>query len=632
MKNENFIILKNKKEYYDEILMPKHIDTSSFDFLKTIDKENTYFKMIYISYMPRFTNFINTFEKFFSYENIITSTYFKPIENDDAIKKLNKNISDINSEIILAKDENRIEMLENKKIEVQKLRDEIDMGFNNLINVYLISCIYSENVDDIERIFNKFYKECSKRGIEITSSYANHEDVFKLMLPMNIDRNKDYFDGFIMDKKASASFYHYTKTSINHEKGMPLGINIATNESFNFDLFHKENKNFGISIVGSSGSGKSTLIKEIVLKNIEEIKFLIIDAEGEYNCITRKLGGKNISFKNESNNCINFFDIDNEIVIEDNLEKKQLNLNQKISDISYIISMMAGGQKGNVSQVVKDIILEITKDCYDECKIYHNDIDSLYENGVKKNMPTISLWYEKLQEAFLSDDKKVDLIPYMDEYYYLNRVMRKFCKSKNGNISYFDGKSNLQINDDIPIYNMDISNLNEKFEKPLAMNIILNFFWENIIKKNSNKKDIKRICIIFDEFYLILPYKECREYINIIYRRARKRNCAPVVATQRINDFLEFEDAKSVLVNSNTKFIGVHDESEREGLKQVLNINDKLANKTISFNKGVFYIKSGNQESLVNIKVLEAEKLLIESNPEKLRSLEEKYLRDDLLC
>ncbi|WXR61542.1 DUF87 domain-containing protein [Peptostreptococcaceae bacterium AGR-M142] len=632
MKNENFIILKSKKEYYNEILMPDYIDTNSFDFLKTIDKENTYFKMIYISYMPRFTNFINTFEKFFSYENIITSTYFKPIENDEAIKKLNKNISDINSEIILAKDENRIEMLENKKIEVQKLRDEIDMGFNNLINVYLISCIYSDNKDEIEQIFNKFYKECSKRGIEITSSYANHEDIFKLILPMNIDKNKGYFDGFIMDKKASASFYHYTKTSINHKKGMPLGVNISTNESFNFDLFDEKNKNFGISIVGSSGSGKSTLIKEIILKNIEEIKFLIIDAEGEYSTITKKLGGENISFKNKSNNCINFFDLDKEIIIEDNLEKELLNLNQKISDISYIISMMASGDNGLISQVTKDIILEITKDCYDEYKIYDNDISSLYENNIKKSMPTLSLWYEKLQEAFLSDSKKEDLMPYMEQYYYLNRVMKKFCKSKNGNISYFDGKSNLKLDDDIPIYNMDISNLNEKFEKPLAMNIILNFFWENIIKRNSNKKNIKRICIIFDEFYLILPYKDCREYVNIIYRRARKRNCAPIIATQRINDFLEFEDAKSVLVNSNTKFIGVHDESERNGLKEVLNINDKLANKTTTFNKGVFYVKCANKESIVNIKVLEAERLLIESNPEKIRELEEKYLKEDLLC
>lgn len=623
MNNENFRILKNKKEYYNEILMPDYIDTNSFDFLKTIDKENTYFKMIYISYMPRFTNFINTFEKFFSYENIITSTYFKPIENDEAIKKLNKNISDINSEIILAKDENRIEMLENKKIEVQKLRDEIDMGFNNLINIYLISCIYSDNKYEIEQIFNKFYKECSKRGIEITSSYANHEDMFKLMLPMNIDDNKNNLNAFIMDKKASASFYHYTKNSINHKKGMPLGINTYTNESFNFDLFHKENKNFGISIVGSSGSGKSTLIKEIILKNIEEIKFLIIDAEGEYNYITKKLGGKNISFKNTSNNCINFFDIDKEIVLEDNQKKEKLNLNQKISDISYIISMMAAKEDGSTSQIIKDIILEITKDCYDEYKIYDNDIDSLYKNNVKKNMPTLSFWYEKLQDAFISKNKKEDLIPYIDKYYYLNRVMKKFCKSKNGNISYFDGRSNLKLDDDIPIYNMDISNLNEKFEKPLAMNIILNFFWENIIKTNSNQNKLNRICIIFDEFYLILPYKECREYVNIIYRRARKRNCAPIVATQRINDFLKFEDAKSVLVNSNTKFIGVHDESEKEGLKEVLNINDKLANKSTNFNKGTFYIKCGKNESLVNIKVLDAEKLLIESNPEQIKILEE---------
>ena len=230
-------------------------------------------------------------------------------------------------------------------------------------------------------------------------------------------------------------------------------------------------------------------------------------------------------------------------------------------------------------------------------------------------MPTIGSWYKTLlKKAEENTDEN-----YTFHYSYLKKVMKQYVRELNGQMAYFDGQSTFDLLEGIPFINLDISQLEERFARPLAQQILLSWIWEKFVKKNSedrNKASKKRVLV--DEAWMLLPFPEAVDFLNKMARRARKRNVSLAIVSQRFQDFYEKPEAQAVLTSSDTKLFLAQDKSEIQYLKEVFKLSEGEANFLVTCTIGEGLFKVGGDTAILQITPTRKEFEFMETNLNKL--------------
>ena len=383
-------------------------------------------------------------------------------------------------------------------------------------------------------------------------------------------------------------------------------------------------------IFAKSGAGKSVTMKTLISRSavLMGIESLALDAEGEYKIVAEALGGINVVLGPTSSTVINLFDIEEEKVRDEitGRERTVLNVENKIEDVTQALITMARGstRSEEVNELTKQIIAEAVAEEYTRCGITA-DPESLYEstslgklgrsNKDKKLMPTIGSWYKTLlKKAAENTDEN-----YTFHYSYLSKVMKQYVRELNGQMAYFDGQSTFDLLDSVPFINLDISQLEERFARPLAQQILLSWIWEKFVKKNSEdrKKAVKKRVLV-DEAWMLLPFPEAVEFLNKMARRARKRNVSLAIVSQRFQDFYEKPEAQAVLTSSDTKLFLAQDKSEIAYLKEVFKLSEGEANFLVTCLIGEGLFKVGSDTAILQITPTKREFEFMETNLNKI--------------
>ena len=211
---------------------------------------------------------------------------------------------------------------------------------------------------------------------------------------------------------------------------------------------------------------------------------------------------------------------------------------------------------------------------------------------------------------------------YQFHYSYLLKVMKQYVRDFNGQMAYFDGQSTFELLDGAPFINLDISQLEERFARPLAQQIILSWIWEKFVKKNSeDRKKARQKRVLVDEAWMLLPYPEAVDFLNTMARRARKRNVSLAIVSQRFQDFYEKPEAQAVLTSSDTKLFLAQDKSEIEYLKEVFKLSNGEANFLVTCGKGEGLLKVGADTAILQIQPTSKEFEFVETNLNKMVKL-----------
>ena len=359
------------------------------------------------------------------------------------------------------------------------------------------------------------------------------------------------------------------------------------------------------------------------------IESLALDAEGEYKLVAEALGGINVVIGPNSKTVINLFDIEVEKVKDEITGKERpiLNIENKIEDVTQALVTMARGstRSTDVNEITKQIIAETVADEYRKAGIT-SDPNSLYKersatfrgNNLfreKKEMPTIGSWYKTLVEKAKENDDK----NYQYNYSYLVKVMKQYIRELGGQMAYFDGQSTFDLLEGVPFINLDISQLEERFARPLAQQILLSWIWEKYVKKNSedrNKASKKRVLV--DEAWMLLPFPEAVDFLNKMARRARKRNVSLAIVSQRFQDFYEKPEAQAVLTSSDTKLFLAQDKAEIQYVKDVFKLSEGEANFLVTCGIGEGLLKVGADTAIIQINPTKKEFEFVETNLNKL--------------
>ena len=534
----------------------------------------------------------------YTFGDVNVSVFINPISEAKSQNELNRTINELESERIVAWDRgdiNRERILAQKRAEAEELRDQIAAGFNKLFDASIVCTLFAYSLEELDKYTELLASEMSKTLIGVKPAWALQDEALRSNMPFCENKiNKTH----TFDRRSMSTVFPFFTSDVGHERGIPLGFNRQTGLPILFDNFSPTLANYNMVIFGKSGAGKGVTIKTLTARSavLMGIESLALDAEGEYGIVAEALGGVNVTISPNSKTIINIFDIEPEIVKDEITGKERvvLNVENKVEDVTQALLTMARGstRSTEVNELTKQIISEAVAQEYESVGITNN-VDSLYVNSSslvkdrlekeKKPMPTISSWYDRIYKNAQSNENP----DYRFHYSYLIKVMKQYVKSFNGQMSYFDGQSTFELLDGMPFINLDISQLEENFARPLAQQILLSWIWEKYVKKNSEDKSkaVKKRVLV-DEAWMLLPYPEAVDFLNKMARRARKRNVSLAVMSQKFQDFYEKPEVQAVLTSSDTKLFLAQDKSEIQYIKEVFKLSDGEAHFLTTCQRG----------------------------------------------
>ena len=625
-RDEEYKVLHKKT--IKEIIAPAGIDASRLDHMEIVSNVTRYARSFFVSGLPRSCMFPELFRNLYMFGDINTSIYIYPVSEASSQNDLNKTIVELETERLMASDRgniNRESDVSQKRYETEILRDQIAAGFNKLYEATIVATLFAYSMQDLNRLTKLLSNEMSKSLVSIKSAWAMQEDAFKTCLPlMQNTVNKRQ----IFDRPSMGTVFPFLTSEVGHPSGVPLGVNKQTGEPILFDNFHHSLTNYNMVIFAKSGAGKSVTMKTLISRSsvLMGIESLALDAEGEYYSVAEALGGINVVISPNSSTVINVFDIEIEKAKDaiTGREREVLNIENKVEDVTQALITMARGstQTSQVNEITKQIISESVAAEYAALGITSSPM-SLYEKTRamgnfgrnKKQMPTISSWYRRL-EHMAKENTNED---YRFHYSYLLKVMKQYIRKYGGSMAYFDGQSTFELLDGSPFINIDISQLEERFARPLAQQILLSWIWEKFVKKNSeDRRKARQKRVIVDEAWMLLPFPEAVDFLNKMARRARKRNISLAIISQRFQDFYEKPEAQAVLTSSDTKLFLAQDKSEIELLQEVFKLSSGEASFLITCTRGEGLFKVGRETAILQITPTEKEFEFVETNLNKL--------------
>lgn len=622
------VLGKNAKGIKD-LIAPAGIDFSNINHVEIVSTKTRYARSMVVANIPRMCTFPEFLRSMYTFGDVNTSVFIGPVSESSSQTDLNRTINELESERLVAIDRgdiNRERILAQKRIEAEDLRDQIASGFNKLYEATIVCTLFAYSLEDLDKETELLASEMAKTLIDVKPAWAIQEDAFRTNLPFNENTIKKSHN---FDRNSMATVFPFFSSEVGHENGIPIGFDKQTGLPILFDNFSSTLTNYNLVIFGKSGAGKGVTIKTITARSsvLMGIESLALDAEGEYGVVADALGGVNVTISPNSNTIINLFDIEPETIKDEitGRERAVLNIENKVEDVTQALLTMARGstRSEEVNELTKQIIAESVAEEY-ESRGITDDINSLFEDNdqakrfsknyigrAKKEMPTIGSWFKRI----LRKGQENENPDYRFHYSYLSKVMKQYVREYNGQMAYFDGQSTFELLEGTPFINLDISQLEERFARPLAQQILLAWIWEKYVKKNSEDRErASKKRVIVDEAWMLLPYPEAVDFLNTMARRARKRNVSLAIISQRFQDFYEKPEAQAVLTSSDTKLFLAQDKSEIQYLKEVFKLSEGEAGFLVTCFKGEGLLKVGADSAIIQINPTSKEFEFVDTN------------------
>ncbi len=639
VKKEEVSVLQKNKNSLKDLIAPGGVDASYTNHIEISSARTRYARSMQVANLPRMCTFPEFLRGMYTFGDINVSVFINPVSESSSQTDLNRTINELESERIVALDRgdiNRERVIAQKKEEAEELRDSIAAGFNKLFDSSVIATIFAYSMDELERYTELLSNEMSKNLIDIKPCWAMQDEAFRSNMPYGDNKMTK---SHTFDRRAMSTVFPFFTSDVGHENGIPLGFNKQTGLPILYDNFSSKLTNYNMVIFGKSGAGKSVTIKTLTARSavLMGIESLALDAEGEYTVVAEALGGVNVTLSPNSKTVINLFDIEPENVKDEitGKERTVLSVENKVEDVTNSLLTMARGstRSQEVNELTKQIISEAVAEEYAALGITNNveslytrdehggpiDISNNYLGRTKKEMPTIGSWFKRIQRK-AEENENPD---YRFHYSYLVKVMKQYVREYQGQMAYFDGQSTFELLDGLPFINIDISQLEERFARPLAQQVMLSWVWEKYVKKNSeDKSKASKKRVLVDEAWMLLPYPEAVDFLNTMARRARKRNVSLAVISQKFQDFYEKQEVQAVLTSSETKLFLAQDKSEIQYLKEVFKLSEGEAGFLITCNRGEGLLKVGGDSAIIGIQPTRKEFEFVETNLSKQAALE----------
>jgi len=578
IKNTNDLSTKAIEGSIADNIAPSSIEVD-FNFIRVGER---FYKTYFIVSYPRFVspNWLSPVINFD--QSMIISMFIYPSTSSDVLSDLRRKVAEMEATLSSEIDEGK-EIDPKVKASLEdalSLQEQLAKGVERFFEFSLYITLSSETKKDLEDAGKRLNSTLSSILMDAKSATLQMEDGFKSSLPQGKDL---LFLTRNMDTTSLSTTFPFASAQLTQDKGIMYGVNQQNGSLIIFDRFSLENANE--VVFGKSGSGKSYLIKLEVMRQIMfGTEIIIIDPEGEYETLTKTLGGDYITFKPGRPIRINPFDLSGLY------EEGENELGLKILSLHGLLKIIMG-DLGPEEDAILDRALLLT---YKEKGI------TVDPSTQTKKPPVMEDLYNVLSK--MSEPQAVTLALRLE----------KFTKGSLSGI--FNGESNLDIKGRLTVFSL--RELEDEL-RAVAMHIILDFVWTKI------RKNLKKRLLVIDEAWYIMKYKDSASFVYGVAKRARKYFLALTTATQDVFDFLSTDYGKAVLSNSSLQILLKQSTSEIDLVSQIFYLSGGERELLLSAGVGEGLFFAG--QSHVGIKIIAAsfENVVITSNPAEILKRQE---------
>lgn len=514
--------------------------------------------------------------------NILVTANYQPLSNVTARTIVHKNLALARSEVAdqrkeLIKSNLPEEMVSDDLKEnmerAEKMRKEMIENDERLFKTVFTIVIFADSADELRSHTETITTFCQSEGLTVHIMEKMQEEGFNTTLPL-LDNEMPYRFKRTMKSSSAAIFFPFSNLELNDKGGITYSCNLHSKNLIVYD--RTQTQNFNGFILGTPGAGKSFSAKVEMLNVFlgSNSDIIVIDPEGEYGAMTRLIHGQVIKIESGGANHINPMEINVDYEWED--EEGDVSISNpvfaKVPFIIQLVETMVDPPLGSLTATQKSIIDECVRRLYEPFMV-----DGVLKPIPPEKMPTLT----DLQREFATEYGKTKDHDAKE----LADALKLF--TGEGTLNTFGFQSNVDVHNRFVTY--DIRDCDDVL-KPLAMMIIFDSLFGRMF---ANKKLGKFTWIYCDEIYLLFSSEKSAETLRNLWKRARKHGGVPTGITQNIEDLLESNVARKMLSNCNFIQILKQAPSDRDKLRELLNLSESQTNVVTNSPKGQGLIFTG---------------------------------------
>jgi len=381
--------------------------------------------------------------------------------------------------------------------------------------------------DALRELQSEISMELTRSKISVDRLTMRQQEGFLSVTPVGANEFGSQYER-VLPASSVANLYPFNYSGKTDPRGFYIGRDkFGTNILVDLDRRSDDKTNANVLILGNSGQGKSFLLK-LLLTNLRESgkRVIVLDAEAEYDDLTRALGGCCIDFMS-GRYIINPLE---PISWSDGLDQTDVSSPEpfrKVTRLSQHIAYLKDffrAYKDFSDQEIDTIEIMLTK-------LYGSfGITDLTDYGLLRHTdyPTVDDFYSLLEDEFQNYSRQVKPL-YTDET--LQNVclgLHSMCRGAES--KYFCGHTNITDDGFLCFGVKGLMDTNKRLKDAMLFNI-LSYMTGQLLGKGN-------VAASIDELYLFLTNMTAIEYIRNASKRVRKKDSAVILASQNINDFL----------------------------------------------------------------------------------------------
>ena len=422
----------------------------------------------------------------------------------------------------------------NETIEAQgNLQDVVELLANLRKNKEaLLHCsvfieLKARSLDKLKELQSEISMELTRSKISVDRLTLRQKEGFLSVLPVGANQFGAQYER-VLPASSVANLYPFNFSGKTDPHGLYIGRDkYGSNVLVDFDRRAEDKTTSNILILGNSGQGKSYLLK-LILTNLRESgkTCICLDAESEYEELTRALGGCYIDFMS-GEYTINPLEpkawtggsgeVD---ATTPDAFKRVTRLSQHIAFLKDFFRAYKDFTDAQIDTI--EILL---------MKLYARfGITDSTDYATKKpcDFPILSDFYKLCQEEFHTYDRE-------RKYLYTEEMLQEVCLGIHSmcvgaESKYFNGHTNI-VDDRFLCFGVKgLMDTNKRLKDAMLFNI-LSYMSNELLGKGNTAASI-------DELYLFLTNMTAIEYIRNAMKRVRKKDSSIILASQNIEDFL----------------------------------------------------------------------------------------------
>ena len=441
---------------------------------------------------------------------------------------------------------------------IEEFVEDLNHGKSTLHKVLAITGSKDNIEVDIAMQYTDTYQENIVSFVNNVKTVdgGSHEVGFKTALPLGInDLSVQLSIEKLLPTDSVSLFIPFTSKELMQKGGMYYGLNAVSHNLLLFNRLNSKNQN-GL-ILGQPGSGKSFSAKREMINVFLTTKddIYVIDPESEYAHMAQLLDGSVIHLEAGAKVYINPFDMD--VQYGDEEGKSGTDPVKMKSDYICMLCESAMGGRYEITNIQKSIIDRVVIQLY---KPYLKHMRELNDSSITCDTdasPTMEQFYSLLMDQPEPEAQNIAL------------SLEIYCL---GSFDTFAHKTNVDVNNRFTVY--DIKDIGNGM-KEMGLQVCLNHIWNKII---DNQKNNKRTWFYIDEFHILTKTRSSAEFLQQIWKRARKWGGIPTAITQNVEDLLNSEESRAII--NNCEFIMMLSQSpiDRAALAEMYHISDAQLN------------------------------------------------------